>query len=97
MRICKVIGTVTLNRWHPSMAGARYKLAVPLSLADLAGTPGTPAEELTVYDDLGAGVGHLVAVSEGREAAQPFYPNDKPIDAYNAAILDTVRIEERDS
>jgi len=75
------------------MTGARYKLVVPLSLAELAGRPGVPAEEFTVYDDLGAGIGHLVAVSEGREAAQPFYPKDKPIDAYNAAVLDTVRIE----
>jgi len=94
MRICQVIGTVTLSRWHPSMAGACYKLVVPLSLADLSGAPGEPAEEFTVYDELGAGVGHLVAVSEGREAAQPFYPNDKPIDAYNAAILDSVRTTE---
>jgi len=29
-------------------------------------------------------------ISEGTEAAQPFYPNLKPIDAYAAAILDTV-------
>lgn len=95
MRIGKVIGTVTLNRWHPSMAGARYKLVVPLALADLAGEAGKPAEELTVYDELGAGIGHLVAISEGAEAAQPFRPNDKPVDAYNAAILDNVWIQKK--
>ena len=33
-----------------------------------------------------------IAVSEGAEAAQPFRPLDKPIDAYNAAILDAVDI-----
>lgn len=93
MRIGKVIGKVTLSRWHPSLAGGSYRLVVPLSLADLAGTPGKPAEEFTVYDELGAGIGDLIAVSEGREAAQPFYPKDKVIDAYNAAILDTVRIQ----
>ena len=93
MRIAEVIGTVTLNRWHPSLTGARFKLVVPLSLADLTGQPGKPAEEIAVYDELGAGVGNRIAISEGREAAQPFYPDVKPIDAYNAAILDTVTVE----
>lgn len=93
MRIGKVIGKVTLSRWHPTLAGGSYRLVMPLSLADLAGTPGKPAEEFTVYDELGAGIGDLIAVSEGREAAQPFHPNEKVIDAYNAAILDTVRIQ----
>ena len=93
MRIAEVIGTVTLNRRHPSLAGARFKLVVPLSLADLTGQAGEPAEEIVVFDELGAGVGNRIAVSEGREAAQPFYPDVKPIDAYNAAILDTVSVE----
>ena len=42
-----------------------------------------------MFDELGAGVGSRIAISEGREAAMPFYPDVKPIDAYNAAILDT--------
>jgi microcompartment protein CcmK/EutM len=74
MRIGEVIGTVTLNRRHPSLAGGRFKLVVPLYLADLAGKGGGPAEELTVYDELGAGLGHRIALIEGREAAQPFHP-----------------------
>ena len=96
MRIADVIGTVTLNRCHPSLAGARLKLVVPLSLDDLAGQPGEPAGEIAVYDELGAGVGSRIAISEGREAAVPFYPEVKPIDAYNAAILDEVCIEKPD-
>ena len=35
MRIADVIGTVTLSRQHPSLAGARFKLVVPLGLGDL--------------------------------------------------------------
>lgn len=92
MRIGEVIGTVTLNRWHPCLAGGRYKLIVPLSLADLANQGGEPAEELTAYDELGADVGCRVALSEGREAAQPFHPEVKPIDTYIAAILDSVQV-----
>jgi len=96
MRIGEVIGTVTLSHWHPSLTGARFKLVVPLSLADLVAAGGEPAGEIAVYDELGAGVGSRIAISEGREAAQPFYPDVKPIDAYNAAVLDTVRLETED-
>jgi ethanolamine utilization protein EutN len=98
MRIGKVIGTVTLNRQHPSMTGARFKLVVPLSLDNLTGRSDAMAEEIVVYDELGAGQGNLIAVSEGREAAMPFHPDVKPIDAYNAAVLDAVQVKlpERD-
>ncbi|MFH1266152.1 MAG: EutN/CcmL family microcompartment protein [Planctomycetota bacterium] len=93
MRIGEVIGTVTLNRSHPSLTGARLKLVVPLGLADLLSPGGEPAEDLVVYDDLGAGLGSRIAFSEGAEAAQPFYPEMKPVDAYDAAILDTLSVE----
>ncbi len=92
MRIAKVIGTVTLNRWHPTLQGGRFKLAVPLRWLDLVGRPGEPVEEVVVYDELGAGQGSLIAVSEGREAAMPFYPDQKPLDAYNAAVLDQLSV-----
>jgi ethanolamine utilization protein EutN len=85
-----VIGTVTLNRWHESLRGARYRVAVPLSLANLRGESLADGEGIVVYDELGAGDGSLIAISEGAEAAQPFRPEIKPIDAYCAAILDSV-------
>jgi ethanolamine utilization protein EutN len=90
MRIGKVIGTVTLNRWHESLRGGRYRISVPLSLDNLRGLSESEAEEFVVYDELGAGVGSLIAISEGGEAAQPFRPDVKPVDAYCAAILDSV-------
>ena len=43
-----------------------------------------------MLDELGAGIGSSIAISEGREAAMPFYPEVKPVDAYNAAILDVL-------
>jgi microcompartment protein CcmK/EutM len=92
MRIGRIIGTVTLNRSHPLLAGATYRMVVPLSLANLKGESTDIAEELVLYDELGAGQGSVVAISEGGEAAQPFYPEMKPIDAYNAAILDNVEV-----
>ena len=93
MRIAKVIGMVTLNQVHPTLSGGTLKLAVPLSLSDLRGQSAEEAETLVVYDELGAGMGSHILLSEGREAAQPFHPEVKPIDAYNAAILDNIHIE----
>ena len=92
MRIGTVIGTVTLSERHPSLAGGSYRVVVPLSLDNLTGKSPAAAEELVVYDDLGAGHGSTIAFSEGVEAAQPFAPNYKPLDAYNAAILDRIEI-----
>ncbi|HEX4000531.1 MAG TPA: EutN/CcmL family microcompartment protein [Pirellulales bacterium] len=93
MRIATIIGTVTLSRSHPTMSGASFRLAVPLSLANLTGAANEAAEELVVYDELGSGIGSRIALSEGGEAAQPFRPEIKPVDAYNAAVLDQVEME----
>lgn len=93
MRIGTIIGTVTLNRSHPSLKAASYRLAVPLSLANLSGDYSEIAEEFVVIDELGAAIGNQVAISEGAEAAQPFRPEIKPVDAYNAAILDNIELK----
>ncbi|GIW79721.1 MAG: hypothetical protein KatS3mg105_1528 [Gemmatales bacterium] len=92
MRIAEVIGNVTLSRCHPSLVGARWLVAVPFSLEGLRrGAP--DREDVVVYDGVGAGVGSQIGVSEGAEAAMPFYPERKPVDAYAACILDKVTIE----
>ena len=93
MRIAEVIGTVTLNRAHPSLRGGRFRLVVPLSLGNLTGASDDRDEPLVAYDEQAAGIGQLTALSEGAEAAQPFYPDVKPIDAYLAAQLDRVSVE----
>lgn len=93
MQIGEVIGTVTLNRPHPSMVGGTLKIVVPQSLANLRGDAAERQEPIVVYDELGAGIGSQIAISEGREAAQPFDPEGKPIDAYNAAILDRIEVK----
>jgi len=93
MRIGEVLGVVTLNRAHPSIRGSRLKLVAPLSWDNLDGRSRERLEEIVVFDELGAGVGSLVAMSEGREAAMPFHPEIKPVDAYNAAILDRLDYE----
>ena len=91
MRIGKTIGTVTLVEPHPTMRGGVLRLVVPLATSDLKAGKG-PAEPLVAWDDLGAGDGQLVAFSEGGEAAQPFRPDDKPVDAYIAALIDHLEV-----
>jgi ethanolamine utilization protein EutN len=93
MRVADIIGRVTLNTCHPAVQGARWLVAVPLTLDGLAGKSAGRGEPFVVYDELGAGESSRIAVSEGTEAAAPFHPDVKPIDAYNAAILDTLEFE----
>jgi ethanolamine utilization protein EutN len=93
MRIAEIIGTVTLARVHPSIVGARWMIGVPYSLKALQ-TGGPPdGEDLVIYDELGAGRGDRIGLSESGEAAAPFYPEKKPVDAYCACVLDQVAVE----
>ncbi|MEE2781166.1 MAG: EutN/CcmL family microcompartment protein [Planctomycetota bacterium] len=94
MRIAEIIGTVTLSRIHPSLAGGTFRVAVPLSEVELAGGTLSSREELVLYDQLGSGLGSRIALSESREAAAPFFPERKPVDAFNAAIIDHLHLEE---
>lgn len=96
MRIARVIGTVTLNRPEPHLRPGRLVVAEALDAQSLAGLDreaprrASMPESLVVFDELGAGLGQIIAVSEGREASAPFAPQRVPIDAYCAAILDQV-------
>lgn len=91
MRIAEVIGSVTLSRVHPTLIGARWPIVVPMSLKGLNTNRGD-GEDLIAYDELGVTLGDRVALGEGGEAAAPFLPNKKPVDAYCAALLDSVTI-----
>ena len=96
MRLAVVIGSLTLSRYHPSIRGSQWKIVVPMSLEDLdTKEPNSKSEELVAYDQLSAGLGEWIALSEGAEAAMPFYPNPFPIDAYNAAIIDTIELDSK--
>ena len=45
------------------------------------------------WDELGTGIGSKIAMTEGPEAAQPFRPEQVPVDAYAAALLDQVDLD----
>ncbi len=94
MRIGKVIGTVTLSRWHPSLSGGRWIIGVPYSLKALRAGGEPDGEDLVIFDNLGAGHGQQIGFSEGGEAAAPFAPEKKPVDAFCACILDCVQLSK---
>ncbi len=93
MRIAEVIGTVTLSRVHPTMTGARWVIGVPYSLKALRAEGRGDGEDVVMFDNLGASAGNRVGFSEGGEAAVPFTPEKKPVDAYCACILDSVSVK----
>ena len=88
---------MTLSQCHPSFQGARLKMVVPMSAADLTGKSELAADTLVAYDEFGSGMGSRVMISEGAEAAQAFRPALKPVDTYAAGILDQVDIRLPDS
>jgi len=93
MRIAEVIGTVTLSRAHPVLAQSRWIIGVPFSLKALQLGTAPDGEDLVIFDNLGAGNGNRIGFSEGGEAAAPFFPERKPVDAFCACILDQVVIK----
>jgi ethanolamine utilization protein EutN len=94
MRIAEVIGNVTLSRVHPSLTGMRWVIGVPFSLQALQQDGAPDGEDVVIHDKLGAGIGARIGFSEGGEAAAPFHPEKKPVDAYCACILDMVVVNE---
>ena len=57
MRMANVVGTVTLNRCHPSFQGARLKLVIPKSLANLTGSSRQEHDTLVAWDERGGRLG----------------------------------------
>jgi microcompartment protein CcmK/EutM len=92
MRIAEVIGRVTMSRAHPSLKGGRFLIALPMPLEALTDDSPRRGEEVVAYDDLGAGPGDMIGLSEGREAANPFGKKKTPVDAYCACILDRISL-----
>jgi ethanolamine utilization protein EutN len=75
------------------MRGGRFLIAQPMPLEALTEGSADRGEELVVYDNLGAGRGALIGVSEGREAANPFGTNKTPVDAFCACLIDRLSFD----
>ena len=92
MRIAEVIGRVTLSRAHPSLKAGRFVIVLPMPREALVEDSPNRGEEVIAYDNLGASPGSMIGLSEGGEAANPFRPDKKPIDAYCACLIDQINL-----
>lgn len=90
MKIAKVVGTVTLSRAHDTLQGIPLRLVEVVAEIGANGELKFESEQVVSCDCYGAGIGDLIAMAEGPEAAQPFRPDIKPVDANSAAILDSL-------
>jgi ethanolamine utilization protein EutN len=93
MRIAEVIGRLTLSKVHPALPNARFIIALPLPREAILEGSSRRGEEVVAYDQLGAGPGAIIGLSEGREAAAPFGKTKTPVDAYCACLLDQINVE----
>ena len=92
MKLGHVIGRVTLSQQDPAYKGGRFLLVQPFDKKKFSGAPMEPlasGSSLVVYDNLGAGVGHVIGYIEGAEATAPF-DQPTPVDSFNAALIDKI-------
>lgn len=91
MRLGFVRGTLTLAPAIDSFQGKRLIVLEPVTMENLRAKNGKGGgKALIAVDELGAHEGQLVAFTEGREAANPFWPANVPVDASCAMIVDAV-------
>lgn len=98
MRIGFVRGHVVLNSAVPSLRGVRLAIVEPVSADNLAARNGLGGgKQLVAVDQLAAAEGQMVAFTEGSEAANPYWPNRVPVDAYCALIVQSIDFRPQES
>jgi len=91
MRLAFVRGHVTLSPSVPELLGKTLVVLEPVTMANLVAKNGLGGgKSLVAVDALGAAKGQMVAFTEGTEAANPYWPNRVPIDAYCSLIVDSI-------
>ncbi len=95
MRMGIVRGHVTLNLAVPAFRGKRLVVLEPVTMENLrAGNGKGGGKALVAIDQRGAGIGQMVAFTEGREAANPFWPDAVPVDAYCSLVVDSIDLSK---
>jgi ethanolamine utilization protein EutN len=91
VRLGIVRGHVVLNSAVPELKGLRLVVVEPVTAENLEASKGDGGGKcLVAVDELGAALGQIVGITEGREAANPFWPKPVPVDAYCALIAQHV-------
>jgi microcompartment protein CcmK/EutM len=95
MRLGIVRGHITLTPAVASYSARTLAILEPVTMENLRAKNGHGGgKALIAVDELGAATGQMVAFTEGREAANPFYPDPVPVDAYLALIVDSVDVSQ---
>jgi microcompartment protein CcmK/EutM len=91
MRLGIVRGHLTLNLAVPAFRGKTLVVLEPVTMENLRARNGLGGgKALIAIDALGAAEGQMVAFTEGREAANPYWPDAVPVDAYCSLIVDSI-------
>lgn len=94
MRLGIVRGHVTLNLAVEAFRGKTLVVLEPVTMENLRARNGLGGgKSLVAIDTLGAAKGQMVAFTEGREAANPYWPDAVPVDAFCSLIVDSISIE----
>ncbi|TWU17678.1 Ethanolamine utilization protein EutN/carboxysome [Novipirellula galeiformis] len=91
MKIARTIGTVTLSRSHPAMQGAKLRCVEVVESIQQVDMQPLGGDTIVAWDLCGTGIGDLVALAEGPEAAFPISAKT-PIDASIVALLDDIEL-----
>jgi microcompartment protein CcmK/EutM len=95
MRLGIVRGHLTLTPAVESYRGRTLVVVEPITMENLRARNGLGGgKSLIAIDELGAAKGQVVAFTEGREAANPFWPTPVPVDAYCSLIVDSIDVRE---
>ena len=93
MRLGIVRGHLTLTPAIETYRGRTLVIVEPVTMENLRAKNGKGGgKALIAIDELGAAEGQMVGFTEGREAANPFWPRSVPVDAYCALIVDTIDV-----
>ncbi|HVX67666.1 MAG TPA: EutN/CcmL family microcompartment protein [Bryobacteraceae bacterium] len=94
MRLGMVRGTVVLSKAIPELRATRLLLVEPV-VAERLGKGREPGggKTVVVADHLAPAQGQMIAFTEGREAANPYWPKVAPVDAYCSLLVDTFEFE----
>lgn len=93
MKLARTVGSVTLSQAHPGMHQAKLRLVEIVDSIERIDEQPLGGDTIVAWDLCGTGIGDLVALAEGPEAAQPFRPDVKPLDASIVALLDRVDLQ----
>jgi ethanolamine utilization protein EutN len=91
-----VRGHVVLNPAIEAYRGKTLVVVEPVTMENLRARNGLGGgKALIAIDELGAAEGQMVAITEGREASNPFWPGRVPVDAYCSLIVDSIDVRQQ--